>query len=147
KWYMWHGGYSWGPRFLVPLMPFLALLTGPVWEAWADRRLGVVGRLATTALLLLSIGVQWLGMLVPFGLAQDWLAANVTPLFAPQTFTEWRYSPLVIQWPFLQPDQIILAWWRTSPLIRRIDWLGLVMPLSAVLVGLFLLARQMWAAQ
>ena len=147
KWYMWHGGYSWGPRFLVPLMPFLALLTGPVWEAWADRRLGVVGRLATTVLLLLSIGVQWLGMLVPFGLAQDWLAANVTPLFAPQTFTQWRYSPLVLQWQFLQPDQIILAWWRTSPSIRRIDWLGLVMPLSAVVVGLFLVARQMRAAQ
>ena len=29
KWYMWHGGYSWGPRFMVPTLPFLALLTGP----------------------------------------------------------------------------------------------------------------------
>lgn len=143
KWYMWHGGYSWGPRFIVPLMPFLALLTGPVWEAWVvQRRRGLAGKLAVLALLLVSTGVQWLGMLIPFGLVQDWLAANVTPLFAPQTFTQWRYSPLLLQWQFLQPDQIILAWWRTSPSLARLDWLALAMPLSAVAGGLFLLIRQ-----
>lgn len=148
KWYMWHGGYSWGPRFIVPLMPFLALLAGPAWEAWVvQRRAGLLGRLAVFALLLLSLGVQWLGMLAPFGLVQDWLAANVTPLFAPQTFTQWRYSPLLLQWQFLQPEQIILAWWRTSPTIRRLDWLALLMPLSAMGVGLWLLVRQMRAGR
>lgn len=144
KWYMWHGGYSWGPRFIVPLMPFLALLAGPAWDAWVvQRRAGILGQVAVYALLLLSIAVQWLGMLVPFGLVQDWLAANVTPLFAPQTFSELRYSPLLLQWQFLQPDQIILAWWRTSPSLQRLDWLALVMPLSAIAVGLLLLTRQM----
>ncbi|HBY92477.1 MAG TPA: hypothetical protein DEP84_00700, partial [Chloroflexi bacterium] len=29
KWYMWHGGFAWGPRFLVPILPLLALLAAP----------------------------------------------------------------------------------------------------------------------
>ncbi len=84
KWFMWHGGYSWGPRFLVPLMPFLALLTGPAWAALTEE--GQRGRVvlwATAGLTAISVGVQWLGMTIPFALVQDWLAVNVhAPLCA-----------------------------------------------------------------
>jgi hypothetical protein len=31
-WWMWWGGYAWGPRFLVPLTPFWVLLLAPVVE-------------------------------------------------------------------------------------------------------------------
>ncbi|HXF61403.1 MAG TPA: hypothetical protein VNK95_07290 [Caldilineaceae bacterium] len=144
KWYMWHGGYSWGPRFLVPILPFLALLAGPAWEAWGvQRRAGRLGQLALAALLLVSAGVQWLGMLVPFALVQDWLAANVTPLFAPETFTRPAYSPLALQWQFLRPENIILAWWRAEGGPVPINWLALAIPLSGVVVGILLLARQL----
>ena len=44
-----------------------------------------------------SHGVQWLGMVIPFGLVQDWLATAVQPLFAPETFTQLAYSPLLLQ--------------------------------------------------
>jgi hypothetical protein len=42
-WWMWWGGYAWGPRFLVPLTPFWVLLLAPVVEkletgAWRLRR-------------------------------------------------------------------------------------------------------------
>ncbi len=44
-WWMWWGGYAWGPRFLVPLTPFWVLLLAPVVEkletgAWRLPRPG-----------------------------------------------------------------------------------------------------------
>ena len=136
KWYMWHGGYSWGPRFLVPTLPFLALLTGPVWEGLLRRR--GIAWLAALLLFALSVAVQWLGMLVPFGLVQEYLAETVQPLFAPETFTQVRYSPLLLQWRFLSPENVILAWWRGG----EADWLALGVLLAAVAVALALLVRR-----
>jgi hypothetical protein len=138
KWYMWHGGYSWGPRFLVPLAPFLALLIGPVWEALVERRVfGGVGRTLVLLLVVLSFGVQWLGLLIPFALVQDWLAANMQPLFAPETFTRVVLSPLVLQWQYITPQNIHLAWWRGE----RVDWSALLATVAAALLGLVQLAR------
>ncbi len=146
KWFMWHGGYSWGPRFLVPLMPFLALLTGPAWAVLAEegqRRRVVLW--AAGGLTAISVGVQWLGMTIPFALVQDWLAMNVPPLFAPETFTNLAYSPLVLQWHFLGPesvaDTLIFAWWRAGALTGGVDWVGFGLPLAAMLVGGGLLLR------
>ena len=143
KWYMWHGGYSWGPRFMVPMMPFLALLTGPAWAQLVQvKQWGLPGKVGAIALFLLSIAVQWLGMLVPFGLVQDWLAANYAPLFADETFTQPLLSPLILQWQFLTPENIHLAWWRAGESGQSIDWLGFAMPVVGILVGLVLVLRQ-----
>lgn len=137
KWYMWHGGYSWGPRFLTPILPFSALLVGPTWErvmtaqpAQSLRRVGL------WLLVALSIAVQSLGLLVPFHLVQDWLAATVEPLFAPVTFTQLAYSPLVDQWRYLTPDHIQLAWWQAAQMTGTLDWQGLLLPLLGIVVSL-----------
>ena len=142
KWYMWHGGYSWGPRFLVPITPFLALLAGAGWQALVERRrLGLFGMTLTGALLIWSVAVQWLGLLAPFSLVQDWLASNVQPLFAPETFTRLEYSPLVLQWRYLTAEHIHLAWWRGGDGIEAVDWLALAMVLVGIIVGLILLVQ------
>ena len=151
KWFMWHGGYSWGPRFLVPLMPFLALLTGPAWIALTEEGWGGKwARWAAGALTALSVAVQWLGLTIPFSLVQDWLAANVQPLFAPQTFTQLRYSPLILQWRFLGPDSaaenLIFAWWRSGRATGRMDWLGFALPVAGLLVGAGLILRLVQSA-
>jgi hypothetical protein len=46
----WSGGDAIGPRFLVPLVPFLMLPVARAWSEWS----GGVGRIALWALLLLS---------------------------------------------------------------------------------------------
>jgi hypothetical protein len=168
KWYMWHGGFSWGPRFLVPALPFWALLTGPAWQ-WFVSPLTLstpqaislaispatsplispatswrrnAGRIGVVLLVLISAALQWLGMLLPFGIVQNWLAENVQPLFAPHTFVEWRYSPLLMQWNYLSDHNIILAWRRHENGQVGIDWLALAMPLSGILAGLTLLIQE-----
>jgi hypothetical protein len=138
KWYMWHGGYSWGPRFLVPLVPFLVLLCGPAWATLVERaQWGWLGRGVVWLLVLISVGVQWLGLAIPFSLVQDWLAESFQPLFAPETFTRVALSPLVLQWRYLQAEYIHFAWWQSG----RVDLAALLATLAGALLGVILLAR------
>jgi hypothetical protein len=147
-WYMWHGGYSWGPRFLVPVVPFVSLIAGAGWGLLVtQRRWGAIGAFLALVLTALSVAVQWLGMVVPFALVQDWLAANVQPLFAPQTFTELRYSPLVLQWQFVTPQNIQFAWWQAGAAHDSVNWLSVAMPLAGVLAGVILLAQILRSSQ
>jgi len=50
RWWAWDGGWAWGPRFLVPTLPFLLLLAGEAMTQPAGRRaalaLGLLGFLA-----------------------------------------------------------------------------------------------------
>ena len=94
--------------------------------------LGLARRCRPWLLALLSFGIQWLGLLVPYGLVQDWLVTTVKPLFAPATFLELAYSPLVATWRYLVPENIHLAWWRGEPWPATVDWFGLAMPAAGV---------------
>ena len=148
KWYMWHGGYSWGPRFLVPVVPFVSLVAGAGWDMLVvKRRWSWPGVLLAALLTAWSVAVQLLGLAVPFSLVQDWLAGNVQPLFAPETFTELRYSPLLLQWQFLTPQNIHFAWWQAGVARDAINWLSVAMPLAGVLAGLILLLQLLRSSQ
>ncbi len=146
KWYMWHGGYSWGPRFLVPLLPFVTLLVAPVWQALVvKRRYGRGGALGAWLLTAISVAVQILGLLIPFGLVQEYLAAELQPLFAPETFTHPAYSPLLLQARFVGRDTIHLHWWTGEPGWAAIDWVALLPILALIAVGAAALRRQLAA--
>jgi len=60
QWHDWGGGVCWGPRFLVPLIPFLMITTAPTIEALLAQRSSLT-TLAFLALCLLSAIVQILG--------------------------------------------------------------------------------------
>lgn len=58
-WWAWYGGWSWGPRFLVPLVPLSCLPLGmlPARPAW---------RRAAALLIALGIAINVLGVLTDF---------------------------------------------------------------------------------
>lgn len=92
---IWYGGMTWGPRYLVPLLPFLGLLVGMVL-----LKLNTLQRyLVFYPLLLGSLAVQLVGVSVPYLLQyrdlpysifinQDEISAYEYASFIP------RYSPL-----------------------------------------------------
>ena len=62
KWWSWWGGWVWGPRLLVPLLPFAILGLGPLLRSSARART------AAWALAGFGFGVALLGSLVDFNL-------------------------------------------------------------------------------
>ncbi|MCC6629365.1 MAG: phospholipid carrier-dependent glycosyltransferase [Chloroflexi bacterium] len=94
-WWAWYGGWSWGPRFLVPLLPFLVLAAG---AALAARRWA---RWAAVPLALAGVGVQVLGALVDFNAYIDGITGGNPALEERYLFLPWL-SPLIGHARFLR---------------------------------------------
>jgi hypothetical protein len=66
-WWSWHGGWEWGTRFYLFLIPVLLLLSIPAWR-WLDEPLPAAARRARAAALAIlvaaALGVQSLGLLI-----------------------------------------------------------------------------------
>ena len=103
----WQGGWTYGPRFLVPTLPFLALLVGGlgVWRG-PTRALGWL----LAALLVLSYGATLVATAVnpqtPLGIRQP---------FAEYLLPQWQagniglvYQGITMKWP--TPDAMPAAW-------------------------------------
>lgn len=107
----WDGGATWGPRFLVPLIPLLLV---PLAFLPRDRRIEV----ATIVLAAAGVAIQLLGQLVPYGLYYGTVVPQLTtqlglchgclPFPGPQsqavsnvTDFDWRYAPLTVQAKYL----------------------------------------------
>jgi len=131
-WYLWWAGHSWGPRFLVTMLPFAALALAPALEAAGRRRPVAVG---LAALAAVSVAVQLLGIAVDFNLYLEEIYAELG-LYHPDTLFNPAYSPLTRQIDYLRPGNWDVAWARGDTL----DWFALLLGLGLVLVtGLALL--------
>jgi hypothetical protein len=82
-WWSWYGGWSWGPRFLVPTLPFLVLPLGALWSRGIARHSSLI------ALTMISIFVQFLGVAIDFNQYMLLIQDLAKLLFIPE------YSPLV----------------------------------------------------
>lgn len=128
KWFMWHGGFAWGPRFLVPIIPLLCVVLAPLLE-----RLEGGIRAAFWALFAVSAAIQVVGLSVHFIHYQEALLQTGLPLFDPVTFFHPRYSQILGTLPFLRPENLDFAWVHTVPSFA-IDWIALAT--SLLLLGL-----------
>jgi hypothetical protein len=99
-WWTWHGGWSWGPRFLVPMLPFLILPVGSLW------RRGWGARAAIVALALAGFLIQLGGVLVDFNdymlRVNDEDKVLFVPAFLP-ILGHWR-----MLWSRATPDLAVL---------------------------------------
>ena len=107
KWFMWHGGCAWGPRFMVPTLPFWVILMAPVLAPPITRSARWIGVLGLWGV---SVLVQIPGVAVDFDWWQNALLETGLPLFAPVTFFAWAYSPLLQTWQFISLPKLDVAW-------------------------------------
>ncbi|MGH2544467.1 MAG: hypothetical protein ACRDIB_16875, partial [Ardenticatenaceae bacterium] len=142
KWYLWSGGFAWGPRFLVPLLPLLAFLVAPLLIR--PGRSGRSGKSLLWATALLGVLINLVGVLWDFDPHQQALIASGLPLFAPETFFQLRFAqiPGVLRLGLQSPGAIDLAW----SVGGYIDWPVLILTLLLVMTGV-LVGGRVWRGQ
>jgi hypothetical protein len=86
SYYYWEGGWAYGPRQMMPALPFLALGLAPLWDSW-----GRVGR------VLLSAGWLW-------GAALTLVAVSTTPQPPNDVYAPVRE----LLWPAFQDGDLAL---------------------------------------
>ncbi len=126
-WFLWWAGHSWGPRFLVTILPFACLPLAPHLRLPLKKRGLAVG---LGALLLLSIAVQLPGVLVDFNLYLEDVYGELG-LYHPATLFDPAYSALLRQISYIRAENLDLAWARGA----SINWLALLTALVLVLLS------------
>ncbi|NDJ78479.1 MAG: hypothetical protein GYB65_19695 [Chloroflexi bacterium] len=137
----WYGGAGWGPRYLVPVTPFVALWLLPVFDTLLENGARLWQRIAVGAICVVSIGVQVIGILVPVTdyplLAVEsyygTLAAQNPPVI-PWEDGVWslRWSPLTVSFDLLGEQPLDLAWVYA---VGKTGWLPLLAVGLSVLAG------------
>jgi hypothetical protein len=154
RYWAWDGGATWGPRFLVPLIPLLLV---PLAFLPRDRRIEI----ATIALAAVGVAIQLLGQLVPYGLYYGTVVPQLTtqlglchgclPFPGPQgeavsniTDFDWRYAPLVVQVKYLLQGITAPPWGEIAfaiPLLLGLVGYGLFR-VQQLAVGLDVAAKE-----
>ena len=77
KWSVWDGGWCWGPRFLLPTLPFFMVAAVEVLRVTNRQNLsGFLVRVCAVLLTMLSAFVNFLSVRVPIN---QWLGVLYTP--------------------------------------------------------------------
>jgi 4-amino-4-deoxy-L-arabinose transferase-like glycosyltransferase len=141
RYYVWHGGGVWGPRFLVPLLPLLMLPAAPLVErVWHSNRTALVVGLVA----LWGAFVTALAVLVPF---DRYVAISMSSEERLEAAL-WRVSAS----PLVEHTRTVLAG-DARPDIAAVRYASLPLALLALLAGtggllcIVVLVRQVWRSE
>ena len=98
----WAGDGSWGPRYLVPVLPLAALAVGFALDgaaqalAWAARLLALAGLVVTLG----GVGIYFGAEMREVG-DYPYTLPLEDPRFMHESHWEWRQSPILVHWRML----------------------------------------------
>ena len=149
KWHSWEGGWCWGPRFLVGVIPLMLLPAVPV--AMAGWRKGGIFRLLMGGLALFLLMVAYSGVSINYNVFICWLRDLFDHgrgyFLARWGYTSyydlmrwrWEYSPIAHAFAFpIRQQPILLAAFRYPGII-----LGINLAMVGLLVGLLARLRRL----
>ncbi len=105
----WYGGRGWGPRYLVPVTPFIALWLLPICDALIKPDAARWQRLSVGSVALLSASVQLLAALVPIDAYYQTLDAEQVIAWDEGAWSV-RWSPIVVSLERLGDQTADIAW-------------------------------------
>jgi hypothetical protein len=83
---VWHGDSSWGPRYLLPVLPLLLVLVGYLYTQLSKwQKIGIF-----FPLILLGFGINFLGMVLPYQLRFKGLQTDAE--FNNRNFNVYEYG-------------------------------------------------------
>jgi hypothetical protein len=124
RWSAWEGGWCWGPRFLLPAVPFLLLPAAIILEEGGMR-----AKMLLAGLVLAGLFVQLPGGLIDYNpIYYDWVDMRLNPpeiyLYAP------RLSPVAEHWRALLAGRHLDLW--ILDVQSRIGWPALLAVLAPI---------------
>jgi hypothetical protein len=138
----WHGGWNWGPRYMIPLVPVWMLLVLPVLQ-----RSSHLLKLGVFLMLVVSVVIQVVSIAVPYSefytvLWQEQALTN-TPHFVPWSPDNWGWgsSPLVYHLRQFSLEDFDLAWQYATP-TYIVPVIGLLMIVLGTGLSLHLLKHR-----
>ena len=134
----WYGGTGWGPRYLVPATPFLALWLLPVVERLLEPGASRLGRAALAALAAISAGVQAVAVLVPVHSYYELLAQQSPPVIP------WQEGAWSVRWSPLWMSIDLLGEQTPDLLAARALGQAWLLPVLAILLMLLALVALAW---
>jgi hypothetical protein len=141
-WRVWTGGWAWGPRFLLPAAPFVALLLLPLLARWLRPGAGWRGR-ALAASIGLSVALQLEGLAVHYAVYLTAMVPLDRVSNALVVNSVWA-SPLLGQTRYLQPRFLDLAWLALDDEgVVAVNW-QILIPLLAATLAAFVALWWLW---
>jgi hypothetical protein len=105
----WSGGVAWGPRYLIPVMPFIMIILGSIFMHLRKRR---IMKAVVISLCLVGFYINLSGILIWFqyGLMYGWFVERLATLPNYMDTMAWSpsYSPIVLHTKALLADYVSL---------------------------------------
>jgi hypothetical protein len=121
-WKDWGAGISWGPRFLIPLLPFLTLLGILGYTSLKIERT-TIRRIILVTLLLIGFAIMVNGILFNFAYFYEKIQLDISEIGEGSYNYQFRYSPIFSGWyNLLIPEKYDIYWFQAPAKLRDQLW-------------------------